>query len=163
MLFAEAVPQGTAVCAAGQEHSRAWDPSGLGRAPYCCQDFRGFCPAKGENKTQRQLLHQGILAAGTMLAPWRLMLYREGDSRCPLCCCASSCNPPQAPQNPIRSQPEPVPSGREGGAKLCPVGTRRQIPIQGSEVVNPHPPFHCNSSFVLPVTCWCQVLNFSIS
>lgn len=43
---------------------------------------------------------------------------------------------PGSPKSPSgRSQPTRV--EREGEAKLCPMGTRRQIPIQGSAVANP--------------------------
>lgn len=70
--------------------------------------------------------------------------------------------PPGSPKNPSgTSQPKPALVGREGEAKLCPVDTRRQIPIQRSDVTNsPHP---YNGSLLLSVTCWCRVLNFSIS
>lgn len=46
--------------------------------------------------------------------------------------------PPGSPKNPSgRSQHKPAQGRREGEAKLCPVGTSRQISIQGSEVANP--------------------------
>lgn len=59
--------------------------------------FSYFSPAKGEKKAWRQLLLQGMPAAGATLAPWGLKSCREGDSGCPPCSFASSCNP-LAPQ-----------------------------------------------------------------
>lgn len=100
--------------------------------------FSYFSPAKGEKKAQRQLLLQGMLAAGATLAPWGLESGREGDTVCPPCSCTSSWNP-LAPQktHQVGLPPKPALGGREGEARLCPVGTRRQIPIQGNEVANP--------------------------
>lgn len=71
MLRAEAVPQGTAVCAARQEpsgtrrdllgtgYALVWPFCSPSHAP-CCQDFGFFPPAEGENKARRQLLLQGM-------------------------------------------------------------------------------------------------------
>lgn len=78
-----------------------------------------------------------------MLVPQGLKSYTEGGQQVLTVLLCKQLQPPGSPKNPTgKSQPEPVPGGKEGEAKLCPAGARGQIPIQGSEVANPppHPP-----------------------
>lgn len=75
----------------------------------------------------------------------------------------AAANPGFPPQK-IKFLPASVPNGKEREAEMIPVGVRGQISpngILGREDANPLP--ITTGSFLLSVTCWCRVLNFSIS
>lgn len=121
-----------------------------------CSMLPRFCQGKGESCSEA--------AAAPGHTGWGLKSCRQGGQWVPTMLPCKQLQPPDSPKNPSgRSRPKPAPGGREGEAELCPLGARGQIPIQGSEVANPPHLLHYNSSFLLSVTCWCRVLNFSIS
>lgn len=127
--------------------------------------FSYFSPARGEKKARRQLLVQGMLAAGATLAPWGLESCRDGDTVCPPCSCTSSCNP-LTPQRTHQAGPNPSQPwvGRRGRPSSALWAQEGRFSFRGVKLQIPPPsPHPYNGSFLLPVTCWCRVLNFSIS
>ena len=128
MLCAEAVPQGSAVYAVRQEPSGARrDQSGPGHAlvwpscspslALCCQHFGLFPPAKGENKARRQLLLQGMPAAGAVLASQGLKSYREGGQAGAHCAPVQAAATPWLPKKPIRQISTQASTRWEGGGR----------------------------------------------
>lgn len=109
---------------------------------HAAEIFSYFSAAKGEKKTWRQLLLQGILAAGATLAPWGLRSCREGDTECPPCSCASSCNPlapqktHQADLNPsqhwLGRKVKPISALWAQGGRFSSRGVKLQIPPTSS-------------------------------
>lgn len=100
--------------------------------------FSYFSPAKGEKKARRQLLLQGMPAAGATLAPWGLKSCREGDGGCPLCSFASSCNP-LAPQKAHQAHLNPSQHwlGGKGKPSSAPWAQEGRFPFRGVKLQIP--------------------------
>lgn len=152
---------------AGAEQQR-WGPAGPGLAVVFpllrAAKVLLFFPAVGEKKAGRQLLLQDWGQQELCWPPRDLKPFREGMQRVLAMFLCKQLQILGFPPPKIKFLPASVPSGKEREAEMTPVGVGGQISpngILGSEDANPLP--ITTGSFLLSVTCWCRVLNFSIS